>query len=963
MNKPNNRKQLLLKKVSDRIDEKSIIEELEQELFQTEQILGQSNPSETNPKKLPGPGTLLNNLPGMAYRCINDEGWTMLFVNSVCFDLTGYSPEELINNAKISFSELIHPDDREMVNNKVQIKTKFRQPFKVEYRLFDKRNNLRWVFEQGQVAGQLADGRIFLEGFIMDITESVQAEKALKASEETYHNLFHNAQVGLFRSGIEDGKILESNEQFAKMFGYDNREEFINYFVASAYYVPQSRRDEMLKEIRKKGEIRNFKTKFKRKDGTEFVALYSARLYSEKGWLEGVMEDITEQEKAKEQLLESEKALKKAQSIGKIGSWKFDLNNKTVEASEESYRIYGLPINKKLTLDDIRKIPLEEYRKMLDDALLNLIKGKRDYNVTFKIKRPSDGKVFDIHSIAEYNSKKNAVTGIIQDITKRKKAEQLLNESEAMFRSLFDKSNDAIYLMANRKFELVNPAFTDILGYEMEELSRKNLGPIDLIAPESMPIIEERINKLEKGEDVDTRYEFTALTKYGEKREVEASVSYIPYKGSTATQGIIRDVTERKKAEDEIKLLSEFRNLLVELSANFIHVPVEEINESINKSLARMGHFVNAGRTYIFEYNFDQSVCSNTFEWCRDGVKPQIDALQQLPLDFAPDWVEKHRNAQIVHIPNVAEVEEESLRNLLEMQDIKSLLSIPLFNQEKCIGFVGFDSVGKLFNFSSKEIEVLEIYAKILVNSFERQHREKELIEAKEKAEESDLLKSAFLANMSHEIRTPMNGIMGFTNLLKEPKLSGEEKEEYVDIIQQSGERMLNTIDDIISISKLESGTLEVKWEPYKINKQLNYFYKFFKPEAGRKGLDLKLTKSATEEDIVIQADKEKLNAVISNLIKNAIKYTHTGSIEISYHLKTDEVEFIVSDTGIGIDKNRQNAIFERFIQEDFSSTKPYEGAGLGLAISKGYVEMMGGKIGVESEKGKGSKFYFTVPV
>ena len=141
MNKPNNRKQLLLKKVSDRIDEKSIIEELEQELFQTEQILGQSNPSETNPKKLPGPGTLLNNLPGMAYRCINDEGWTMLFVNSVCFDLTGYSPEELINNAKISFSELIHPDDREMVNNKVQIKTKFGQPFKVEYRLFDKRNN------------------------------------------------------------------------------------------------------------------------------------------------------------------------------------------------------------------------------------------------------------------------------------------------------------------------------------------------------------------------------------------------------------------------------------------------------------------------------------------------------------------------------------------------------------------------------------------------------------------------------------------------------------------------------------------------------------------------------------------------------------------------------------------------------------------------------------------------------
>lgn len=564
----------------------------------------------------------------------------------------------------------------------------------------------------------------------------------------------------------------------------------------------------------------------------------------------------------------------------------------------------------------------------------------------------------------------NAVTldgdklvGFANDITESKKTDRLLKEREGLYRSLFNKSKDAIYLLFNRKFELVNPEFTTIFGYELDELRQTNLDPIHLIAPESLPFIEERIKKLESGDEVSTRYEFTALTKYGEKREVEASVSYIPYKSGTATQGILRDVTERKQAENEIRSLSEFRNLMAELSANFIHVPLDKIQDSINKSLARLGEIVGADRSYIFEYKFDKGVCNNIFEWCQDDIIPQIDSLQQVPLDFAPDWVEKHTNGKIVNIPDVLKVEKSQIRNLLQEQGIKSLLSIPLFNHDECIGFVGFDAVKEKFSFSSGEIEILQIYAKMLVNSFERQKREQDLIWAKEKAEESDLLKSAFLANMSHEIRTPMNGILGFTNLLKEPKLSGEEKEQYVDIILQSGERMLGTIDDIISISKLESGTMEVKWESFEINKHLDYFYKFFKPEATAKGLDLKINKTKSDENSTIKADKEKINAVLSNLIKNAIKYTPTGSVEFNYQLRDNEVEFIIRDTGIGIDKKRQKAVFERFVQEDFSSTKPYEGAGLGLAISKGYVEMMGGTIGVESEKGKGSKFYFTLPV
>jgi len=237
-----------------------------------------------------------------------------------------------------------------------------------------------------------------------------------------------------------------------------------------------------------------------------------------------------------------------------------------------------------------------------------------------------------------------------------------------------------------------------------------------------------------------------------------------------------------------------------------------------------------------------------------------------------------------------------------------------------------------------------------------------DLIIAKEKAEESDRLKSAFLANMSHEVRTPMNGIMGFTELLKEPKLTGKEKDEYIKIIQKSGQRMLNTINDLIEISKIESGSLEVKLSTVKINEQLEYIYQFFKPETKAKGLVFSCYTALSDEEAVVDTDQEKLNGVLMNLIKNAIKYTSSGEIEFGYRLAGKNLEFFVNDTGIGIEKQHRKMVFERFSQADISLSKPYEGAGLGLSIAKAYTEIMGGEIGFNSDPGKGSQFFFTIP-
>ena len=247
----------------------------------------------------------------------------------------------------------------------------------------------------------------------------------------------------------------------------------------------------------------------------------------------------------------------------------------------------------------------------------------------------------------------------------------------------------------------------------------------------------------------------------------------------------------------------------------------------------------------------------------------------------------------------------------------------------------------------------------------ERKLSEIELTEAKEKAEESDRLKSAFLANMSHEIRTPMNGIRGFTNLLKEPNLTGKEQQRYIDIIQKSGDRMLNTVNDIIDISRIESGQVELSVSQVNINEQLKYLLSFFEPEATNKGIQLIAKNDFSKQGITIKTDLDKFNSILTNLIKNAIKFTDKGTIELGYDIKKEngisKLEFYVQDSGIGIPKDRQKAIFDRFVMADIEDKQANQGSGLGLAISQAFAEMLGGKIWVESEVDLGSTFYFTI--
>ena len=243
----------------------------------------------------------------------------------------------------------------------------------------------------------------------------------------------------------------------------------------------------------------------------------------------------------------------------------------------------------------------------------------------------------------------------------------------------------------------------------------------------------------------------------------------------------------------------------------------------------------------------------------------------------------------------------------------------------------------------------------------ERKKTETELLKAKTKAEESDKLKTAFLANISHEIRTPMNGIVGFAGLLVDNSVDDESRKVYVEIINNSCNQLLSIINDIVDISRIESGLVTLSESAFSLNNLIDELQMFFQPFADKNNLKISSTKALPDHNCDIISDHTKLRQVLNNLLINALKFTKAGEIKFGYLLKDNFIEFYVSDTGIGIRPEFQEVIFERFRQADSNDNAVYGGTGLGLSISKAFVELHGGKIWVKSIPGKGTDFYFTI--
>jgi PAS domain S-box-containing protein len=556
---------------------------------------------------------------------------------------------------------------------------------------------------------------------------------------------------------------------------------------------------------------------------------------------------------------------------------------------------------------------------------------------------------------------REVVFAMARDITERYQVIEALKESEANIIAIIENSLESIWSIdRNYNIKYVNEVFAGAFQETFGVRLHKGVNIIESLPANLRDLWKERYDRAFKNEHFlfEDRIDMEDHVVF-----IEVSMNPIVIDDEVVGASFYgRDVTEKKLAQIQLQYQADLRKVLVELSADFINLPIKDIKSAINESLIKIGKFVGADRAYVFDYDFIKNTGTNTFEWCNDGVEPQIDNNQELEIDLYAGWVDLHRKGELVNIPDANLLEESPLKQLLREQEILSLLTIPLMSEGSCIGFVGFDSVVKKHVYNDYEKQLLQVYAQTLVNVKSRLEKEQKLISAKEKAEESDRLKSSFLANMSHEIRTPMNGIIGFLELLREPDLSEENKTAYINIVTQSGHRLLETINDIIEISKIEAGELKINISPVNISELMGYYHGFFRQQTDQKGLNFSISNHLPDDIVSFQTDRNKLESIITNLIKNAVKFTSAGSVEFGCFIKADDIVFFVKDTGIGIPSDKIDAIFDRFVQVDHSVTRPQEGSGLGLSIVKAYIEMLNGRIWVDSGHGKGSTFSFSVP-
>jgi len=502
------------------------------------------------------------------------------------------------------------------------------------------------------------------------------------------------------------------------------------------------------------------------------------------------------------------------------------------------------------------------------------------------------------------------ILGIGRDITERMLAGEKLQASEKRFRAIFDQAPVAIALLDTQGHPIIsNLRLTKMIGYSSDELAKMMFT--EFTYPED---IDKDLNQFTdliagkiSGYNIEKRY----IHKNGTLIWANLYTTTLNDSNGLIQEiiGMVEDITEKKKIHNEIKFQADLIN---------------NVGQAVIATdlLGKVTYWNNAAEK-IYGWSSSEAIGQNIVDLtpARQSNEQAIDILKKLSSGktWAGEFYVRRKDGS----------------------------SFPALVTDTPI----LDSNGELTGIIGISSDITE-----------RKHAEMELIEAKEKAEESDRLKTAFLNNVSHEIRTPMNSIVGFSGFLNDPDLKPNKRQEFTDIIIKSSEHLLAIIDDIIRIASIESGQEKIQKNEININLICDLIKDQFSSKANEKNVTLSLIPGLTGDEADIITDATKLTQILTNLIGNALKFTHQGYINYGYKLKNSQLEFYVEDSGIGIPLDMQEKVFDRFRQIETTATRNFGGSGLGLSISKAYVEILGGKMWLTSEMGKGSVFYFTIP-
>ncbi|OYT17346.1 MAG: hypothetical protein B7C24_02935 [Bacteroidetes bacterium 4572_77] len=903
--------------------------------------------------------TLVNNLPGFAYQCKIQKDWMMTFISQGCEAITGYTSEEFTLNNKLSFNDIIAPEYQTLLWELWQKTIKNKGTFEYEYPIITKNGETKWLWERGNGIYDKNGDILYLEGFATDISQRKEAEKELKKineklllskdiikeSEEKYKSILNNMIDGYYRAN-KRGLIILTSPSTETMLGF-SKQELIGKKVSS-FYVNPSERDLFLKEVNKTGQVKNYPVAFRTKQKGNITLEVNTRILKDKhgdyDGVEGTFRDITERKITEERLLKLSTAIEQSPSIIVIID-----TEKNVEYVNRAFtQISGYTteeiIGKNLSFMKSGRDSINKYKNLWDIVIKEKswkgeLKNKKK-NGEFFWASASVFPIFDENGII-----KNYIK-IAEDITEQKKITKSLQDSEEKYQDIIETASEGFWLL-NAQGETIdmNESLCNILGYNRAEILGKK--PYDFVNDENRKIF---VDQLSKAKDIKHRtYDISLKTKKGNNIPTLFNATSIiniegEHKGSFA---FVTNISDRKRSEQIQKVIHNISNanLSSKSLADFVQIIKQELSTIIDTK-----------NFYIAIYNEKNNTFSLPF------YSDQKDQLTDFPAGKTlTAYVQKTKKPLLATTKTAQKLQAEGLVDVIG-SDSKIWLGIPLINKGMATGVFAVQSYENKNAFDKSDMKMLEIISHQISLSLERKKAEEELKEALNKALESDRLKSAFLSNMSHEIRTPMNGIIGFVGMLNDPDIDEEEREQYMEVINRSSDRLLTTINDLIDISKIEAGQMPLSNKTISINKLLNELYDFFQMEAKAKELELFQKQSLPHSEDFILIDDDKLFSILSNLIKNALKYTKTGSINFGYTLRNDQLHFFVKDTGIGIPKERQEAIFNRFEQVDNMDARSYEGSGLGLSIASALAEILGGKIHLTSSPGIGSEFIFKIP-
>lgn len=557
------------------------------------------------------------------------------------------------------------------------------------------------------------------------------------------------------------------------------------------------------------------------------------------------------------------------------------------------------------------------------------------------------------------NGEVESLLAITRDVTDRKYHEKALYESEKKYKSLIDNSPYAIAEVGlDGIVYTINKTMASGLGYTVEEVQGKhitNFFPKNLLE-RRLTYVKKAIdeNQIIKYEDESEGRIFTHILVPNKENEVPT------------IQIISADVTEERKAEKELIHEKEINTIIAEISKIIISpdIAIEEIAEKLHKASLQLtgsqfGYVSAINQETGDNIGYTLSEMMNTA--CKVEAQQKGIVFPKSPEGYEGLWGHPLNIGEGFYTNNPSQ--HESSKGIPEGHiHIDNFLSVPAIFQNSLLGQIAL--ANKPEGFTDKELAIIQRLANIYAIALFRNQNEEELVEAKERAEEADKLKSTFLASMSHEIRTPLNAIVGFLDIVLQENTMEEEAKTYLEYAKESGNILSMLINDILDFSKIEANQLKLEKVNFSLESVLNNIEAIGKMLIGEKKKKIQLRRtSADATEIVLLGDAYRLEQVLINLISNAVKFTENGFIEYGFEIKDDNaIEFYVRDTGIGIAEEQQKIIFEPFRQAEEKTTRKYGGTGLGLSISKKLIEMMGGSIDLQSTVGEGTTCYFTVP-